>query len=337
MAVRMADKLLDEDGKLKPFRQWKDEVKGISDHYNGVWLRTEYNTAVIRAHNAADWRQFERNRDIMPNLRWMPTTSPHPEAEHRSFWEKKLTRPIDDPFWNKHRPGDRWNCKCSLEATDEDITPIPEDADKIKPQRGLENNPGKDGQLFSKKHPYFPKNCKECTFNKNKGTITNIVDAFLNRANDCYNCRFIDGCTERATEKQHIDSAAMDRKREAKEQNLMPKLDRQPCEYVQKGALNRTMKVRNKLFTHCHHDYDVNAAIFIWNNPQKLRFVRSCELGEGKDMSIPKNQENIRKKREEYHFVYFNQYEFQYNKRTFIVKTAVCEEDYEQFYSLYEK
>ena len=77
----------------------------------------------------------------------------------------------------------------------------------------------------------------------------------------------------------------------------MSKLDRQPCEYVQKGALNRTMKVRNKLFTHCHHDYDVDAAIFIWNNPQNLRFVRSCELGEGKDMSPPKNQENIRRER----------------------------------------
>ena len=167
-----------------------------------------------------------------------------------------------------------------------------------QPQRGLENNPGKDGQLFSNKHPYFPKNCRECGLNKGKGIITNVGDAFLNRAEDCYNCRFIDGCTERATEKQHIDSAAMAWKREAKEQNLKPKLDRQPCEYVQKRALNRTMKVRNKLFTHCHHDYDVDAAIFIWNNPQNLCFVRSCEPGEGKDMSIPKNQENIRRKRE---------------------------------------
>lgn len=241
-------------------------------------------------------------------------------------------------FWNKHRPGNRWNCKCSLEATDDPITPLPTDEEirGDQPQRGLENNPGKDGQLFSNKHPYFPKNCRECGLNKGKGIITNVGDAFLNRAEDCYNCRFIDGCTERATEKQHIDSAAMARKREAKEQNLMPKLGRQPCEYVQKGALNRTMKVRNKLFTHCHHDYDMDAAIFIWNNPQNLRFVRSCELGEGKDVSIPKTKKTSAE-RKEYHFVYFNQYEFLYNKRTFIVKTAVYEEDYEQFYSLYEK
>ena len=193
MAVQMAAKLFDENGKLKSFRQWKDDVRSFSTHYNGAWLRTEYNTAVIRAHNAADWRHFERNRDIMSNLRWMPTTSLNPEAEHRVFWEKKLTRPIDDPFWNKHRPGNQWNCKCSLEATDDPITPLPEETEikADKPQRGLENNPGKDGQLFSKKHPYFPKNCKECGFNKNKGTITNW---FRNaKEGDCYNCvNFID-------------------------------------------------------------------------------------------------------------------------------------------------
>lgn len=196
MGNLMALKLTDEDGKLKPYRQWKEDIKGISNHFLNAWLKTEYNTAVIRAHNAADWRQFERNKDIMPNLRWMPTVSPNPEAEHRVFWERKLTRPIDDPFWNKHRPGNRWNCKCSLEATDEPITPLPTDAEirGDQPQRGLENNPGKDGQLFSNKHPYFPKNCRECRFYKTKGSITNW---FRNsEKQNCHICRFISDCID---------------------------------------------------------------------------------------------------------------------------------------------
>ena len=119
LAGEVAKNLLDSDGKLKPFRQWADDVKGITSHYVGAWLRTEYDTAVIRAHNAADWREFERNKDILPNLRWMPTTSPSPEGSHRNYWMAKLTLPIDDPFWNTHHPGDRWNGKCSLEATDD--------------------------------------------------------------------------------------------------------------------------------------------------------------------------------------------------------------------------
>ena len=190
MAEKIAALLTDADGKLKPFYQWKAEVEGIASHYVGPWLRTEYNTAVIRAHNAADWLQFERNRDILPNLRWMPTTSPNPEAEHKRFWSVKLTRPIDDPFWNKHRPGDRWNCKCSLEATDELPTDIPDDADDEKPQRGLRGNPAKTGQIFDKSHPYFPKNCASCGFNRRKWTITSRLRGwFGNAERDCYRCK----------------------------------------------------------------------------------------------------------------------------------------------------
>ena len=190
MAEKMAALLTDDAGKLKPFYQWKNEVQDIATHYVGPWLRTEYNTAVIRAHNAADWLQFERNRDIMPNLRWMPTTSPNPEAEHRRFWAMKLTRPIDDPFWNKHRPGDRWNCKCSLEATDEPITDLPDDAGDEKPQRGLRGNPAKTGQIFDKSHPYFPKNCASCGFNRKKGTITSRLRGWFNAEKmDCGHCK----------------------------------------------------------------------------------------------------------------------------------------------------
>ena len=48
-----------------------------------------------------------------------------------------------------------WNCKCSLEATDEPVN-RPDDLEPTLPQRGLENNPGKDGPTFSDNHLYFP-------------------------------------------------------------------------------------------------------------------------------------------------------------------------------------
>ena len=148
----MARLLLDSKGNLKPFEQWKNEVMPIASHQVGTWLRTEYDTAVIRAHQAADWRQFEREKDILPNLRWVESTSIHPGLDHKRFWG--TIRPIDDAFWSEHRPGDRWNCKCSLSSTDEPETPVPESSPLDKPQKGLENNPGKDAKLFSDQHPY---------------------------------------------------------------------------------------------------------------------------------------------------------------------------------------
>ena len=199
MSERMAARLLNPDGTLKPFRQWADDVKSISSHYVGAWLRTEYDTALIRAHNAADWQQFIRDADVMPNLRWMPTTSPKPESSHRAFWERKLTLPVSDPFWDEHHPGDRWNCKCSLEQTDDPPTPeLKAEFAGEAPQPGLTNNPGKDGHTFSQDHPYFPKSCASCGFYKKASIKNHLLPAFLNiRAKDCYNCPYINGCISR--------------------------------------------------------------------------------------------------------------------------------------------
>ena len=155
----MAARLLDKDGKLKPFRTWMRDVKDIASHYTVRWLRTEYDTAILRAHEAAAWRQARQEADVLPNLRWMPTTSASPDVIHKAFWSMKLTLPVNHPFWKKHRPQDRWGCKCSIMQTDEPATELKglEKADRIKPVPGLDNNPADDGMVFGKSHPYITK------------------------------------------------------------------------------------------------------------------------------------------------------------------------------------
>ena len=217
MGTAMAAKLLDSNGHLKPFEQWLNDVRSISSHHVGAWLKTEYNTAVLRAHAAADWQEFVRNRDVMPNLRWMPTTSPDAEASHRSYWEKKLTLPVEHPFWAKHHPQDRWNCKCRLEATDEPASPedIVEDMPAPQPQRGLDNNPGRDGHIINDTHPYFPENCAHCPFYSPKGVKNRIKAAFQNHKKDCFNCPYVDGCIDRA---KHVKSLLRERAKEIRKE-----------------------------------------------------------------------------------------------------------------------
>lgn len=151
----IATQLYDSNGVLKPFEQWKKGVHPMLDHHVRHWLRTEYNTAVIRARQAADWQRFEQYADILPNLEWMPSTSAHPGADHKVFWGTIL--PIHHPFWKAHRPGDRWNCKCSLSATDATPTGAPRESNAPgnQPAPGLDNNPGIDGKLFGDSHPYI--------------------------------------------------------------------------------------------------------------------------------------------------------------------------------------
>ncbi len=154
----MAARLLDKDGRLKPFDRWAEDVRGISSHYAVSWLRTEYATAVIRARRAAEWKGFRAEADVLPNLRWMPTTSPEPDNLHRQYWQARLTLPVGHPFWEQHRPGDRWNCKCSLRQTGEPATAEAVAGFKpVPPAPGLDGNPADDGKIFSGSHPYFTK------------------------------------------------------------------------------------------------------------------------------------------------------------------------------------
>lgn len=153
----IAAQLIDpKTGLLKSFDRWRLDIKGMTDHYCRQWLQTEYDTAVIRAHQAADWKHFLEEADVFPNVRWMPTTSITPDPLHQHYWEKKLTLPVNHPFWQEHRPGDRWNCKCSLQQTDEPVNAEALDGyTPPLPMPGLDNNPAEDAMIFSKTHPYY--------------------------------------------------------------------------------------------------------------------------------------------------------------------------------------
>lgn len=190
MQKDMANLLIDSNGDLKPFNQWANDVLPIASHQCGAWLQTEYDTAVLRAHQAADWQQFLREADVLPNLKWMPSTSPNPGPDHQIFWN--VIRPIADSFWNEHRPGDRWNCKCSLTSTDESPTSAPMGDNTSTPQPGLDANPATDNALFAQSHPYFPSACDKCDFYK-PNIKAKLKYAFSNRKKDCYNCPYIDG------------------------------------------------------------------------------------------------------------------------------------------------
>lgn len=218
MQTDMGRLLTDSNGVLKPFEQWKNEVLPIASHQCGAWLRTEYDMAVIRAHQAADWQQFVREADVLPNLKWMPSTSPHPGADHWVFWNTVL--PIDDPFWNEHRPGDRWNCKCSLTSTDEPCTDTPAPGKADNPHPGLDSNPGTDKAVFSQSHPYFPKSCSTCDFYKPglKGWLRSM---FVNKTKDCYHCRAIRQAVENTIEKGRIKANKAEYKRLLKDENYI--------------------------------------------------------------------------------------------------------------------
>ena len=232
----LAERMIDADGNLKSFAQFVKDTRPINEHYNKAWLRTEYDTAILRAQMAADWKVYERDADIFPNLRWMQTTSITPRETHAEFWMANLTLPIDDPFWDQHRPGDQWNCKCYLQQTNEPATTkkdMPDAANMPEPKAGLKGNPAKTKQIFSQDHPYFPNACANCPLNpdgkvhgvkkkkgaKNSKEIVIGVCADCDVAEKCKN-RLTDMCNSLPT----ISPIIRRRLSEMKDQNEKQKL-----------------------------------------------------------------------------------------------------------------
>lgn len=193
MGRDMASKLLDGNGQLKSFRQFKKDTEGIVSHHVDQWLRTEYDTAVKRAHKAAEMQQFRDEADVFPNIEWLPSTAVNPREEHKPFYHHIW--PIDDPFWEHHKPGDEWGCQCDWRATDEPVTDNTGlDGDGgPSVSKGLGGDPSRTGQVFSQDHPYFPSDCKHCGFYK-PGIRDRLKGIFSARVKDCYDCPFIKQC-----------------------------------------------------------------------------------------------------------------------------------------------
>lgn len=147
----MASQLLDENGELKSFSQWVKDVEPIVTHNNKNWLQTEYSTAIMRAREASNFRKYQRDADLFPNLKWLPSTSIDKRESHVVFYG--LVKPINDPFWQQHYPGNIWNCKCGITNTDVPPTKQVLTPD-YSPAPGLDKNPA-GGELFTRSHPYY--------------------------------------------------------------------------------------------------------------------------------------------------------------------------------------
>lgn len=155
--------LLDEEGNLRSFSQFKKACKKINLEWNEQWLRTEYNTAVRSARAAANYQDALRVKDTYPNLEYLQSNARDKRPEHLGWVGTIL--PVDHPWWDTHLPPSEWNCKCSFRPTDKAATGVPSEEHDTPPV--FKNNPGKTAEFIRlNKHPYLKDKgvhtCPEC-------------------------------------------------------------------------------------------------------------------------------------------------------------------------------
>lgn len=214
--LKEASELLrDEQGRVKSFNQFYQDVSAIRKKYNRNWLHAEYNFAVSSAQMASHWAEYQQDEE-MANLQYRTALDDKVRPEHAAL--EGVTLPMSDPFWDTAFPPNGWNCRCHV------IPVLKEDFPLSNSQRAQDAfddmtqgkasifryNPGKEGVIFPPHHPYYGKRgYKHCL---NPHLATSLGDNL--ECEIIYNIKHNEGNIEIPTEKGRVVEAPQINKNE---------------------------------------------------------------------------------------------------------------------------
>lgn len=158
----MSEALLDGEGKLRSYTDFRREALQIQNEFIDTWLKTEYNYAVAASRSASQWIEIQKDKDTLPLLQYQTVGDDRVRPAHRDL--EGITLPVDDEFWNTYFPPNGWNCRCDViqladgKITDKSTISYPDKMDDL-----FKFNPGKQKIIFPEGHPYYdgmPNNMK---------------------------------------------------------------------------------------------------------------------------------------------------------------------------------
>ena len=145
--------LRDENGKLREFSDFKTEAEKISAKYNETWMRTEYNLAVASSQSAARWTEFEKEADVIPNLRYETVGDSYVRESHQLL--DGIIRPMNDAFWNTHYPPNGYGCRCEAVQSLSGYGRVTKNIPDVPIPPLFRTNLAKTSLIYPKGHPYY--------------------------------------------------------------------------------------------------------------------------------------------------------------------------------------
>lgn len=143
--------LVDDKGKIRSYSEFKRKVDVVHENYNRNYLQAEYQTAKRSAQAARQWKGYEENKDLFPNLKYMTVGDDKVRHDHEKL--HGIIKPVNDVFWDTHYPPNGWRCRCYVRPTSEGETSTKVETD---PDKGFGINVGKVNKVFDENsHPYF--------------------------------------------------------------------------------------------------------------------------------------------------------------------------------------
>jgi len=138
--------------KNKSFADFKKEALKVNELYNVQYLKQEYGVANRSGAMAEKWQKYQTQKYLYPNLTYKTVRDNQVRPEHQS--QHDVTKPIDDPYWDKWYPPNGWGpCRCYTVQSDGEVT---KGTPEGNPTPGFHGNVGKSNMAFNEEeHPYF--------------------------------------------------------------------------------------------------------------------------------------------------------------------------------------
>lgn len=103
-------KLKDEQGNIRPYYQFEQEILKLNNTYNRNYLEAEYQFAVQSAQSAANWANLQEDTSRY----WLEYRTAGDERVRQSHAALAgICLPKDDAFWTEYYPPNGWRCRCT--------------------------------------------------------------------------------------------------------------------------------------------------------------------------------------------------------------------------------
>jgi SPP1 gp7 family putative phage head morphogenesis protein len=148
--VELTARLLDENGQLRSWAEFKKEAEKVNETFNRNYLQAEFQTARRSAQAIRQWESFQENADLFPNLEYRTVGDSRVRDDHDAL--EGTVKPLNDAFWDKWYPPNGFRCRCSVRQTDKAVTG---GTVTINPDKGFSQHVGKTLKPFDDAHPVF--------------------------------------------------------------------------------------------------------------------------------------------------------------------------------------
>jgi SPP1 gp7 family putative phage head morphogenesis protein len=155
MLVELNAALLNADGTLRTFDEFKDAALKITEQYLKNYMKVEYNLAVTGAQMAAKWKTILANAEALPLLQFDAVIDGRTTEICRPLNGTIL--PINHPFWKRFYPPNHFNCRSTVRQLPYGTVTADSKIPSADIPGMFQTNLGERTLIFPTDHPYFIK------------------------------------------------------------------------------------------------------------------------------------------------------------------------------------